>query len=209
MSILHLPHVFATSLKNIFCQRPSKIFFVNVPQKYFCRHPSKIFFVDIPQKYCLSTSLKNIFCRHPSKIFFVNVPQKYFFCQHPSKIFYLATSLNIFQTTSLAIFGRREEAKQLMGAAQTKTNATQNEVNIIIIKIATGSPKLTSLQSWPLTKVDLSPKMTSFHRRWPRGSVRGYKTSTCGSLSWRRYSSWSWSWRDHFLMILALRLLET
>ena len=56
----------------------------------------------------------------------------------------------IFLTLSLKIFGRREEAKQLMGAAQTKTNATQNEVNIIIIKIDDR-----------VTKVDISPKLTS------------------------------------------------
>ena len=63
-----------------------------------------------------------------------------------------------------------------MGAAQTKTNATQNEVNIIIIKIDDRvtkvdlSPKLTSLLRWPLTKVDLSPKFTS-HQSWPLTKV--------------------------------------
>ena len=47
-----------------------------------------------------------------------------------------------------------------MGAAQTKTNATQNEVNIIIIKIddwVAISPKVTSHRGRPLSKDDLLP----------------------------------------------------
>ena len=87
MSILHLPHVLATSLNNIFC---------NIPQKYFWPYPSK--YLDAG--------------RRPSNWWALH----------------------------------RQKPMQL------KMRWTSSSS-----KLTTGSPKLTSLQSWPLTKVDLLP----------------------------------------------------
>ena len=160
-------------------------------QCWFNNFESTCSLLNCRLQFLCPSCISLMFKQHPSITFFCQHPSTYFW-QHPSKY------LDVGRRPSNWWALHRQKPMQL------KMRWTSS-----LSKLTTGSPRMTSHQNWPLTKVDLSPKMTSFHCRWPRGSVRGCKTSTYGSLSWRRYSSWSWSWRDNFLMILALRLLET
>ena len=98
----------------MFLQHPSKIFFVNVPQKYFLSTSLKNIFVDIPQKYFLSTSLKNIVCQHPSKIFFVDIPQKYFLSTSLKNIFFVNTPQKYFILQHPSTYFRQHPSQYLV-----------------------------------------------------------------------------------------------
>ena len=86
-------------------------------------------------------------CPSCISLMFKQHPSITFFCQHPSTYFW--------QHPSQLVAGRRPSnwwALHRQKPMQLKMRWTSS-----LSKLTTGSPKLTSLQSWPLTKVDLLP----------------------------------------------------